>query len=284
MKATVADIIIMMNAIAPPALAEKWDNVGLQVGLAEWNVQKVWVALDPTPQVMAAACKDGVDLLITHHPLIFNPLKSIDLNTTTGRVLHQAIVSKTAIFTAHTNLDAVAGGVNDVLAERIGLKNTIVLAETATACDGSPPITVDNHHGLGRVGELEKEMCLKEFTDIIRENLGLPNVKVAGNPGLPVFKAAVCSGSGSGLMRHFYSSGAQVYISGDIGYHDARDIECANLGLVDIGHFASEQLIVDPVVKRLHEMAIFRKMDLSIKGCTTEKDPFWYINKIVQGE
>ena len=284
MKANVADIITMMDAIAPPALAEKWDNVGLQVGLAEWNVQKIWVALDPTPQVMAAACNNGVDLLITHHPLIFKPLKSIDLNTATGRVVSQAIQNKTAIFTAHTNLDAVVGGVNDVLAERIGLKNTTVLAETATACNGYPQVPPDNHHGLGRVGELEKEMCLTDFTDIVREKLGLATVKVAGNPGLSVFKAAVCSGSGSGLMPHFFSSGAQVYISGDIGYHDARDIECANLGLVDIGHFASEQLIVDPVVKRLQEMAICRKMDLAIEGCTTEKDPFWHINKTVQGK
>jgi dinuclear metal center YbgI/SA1388 family protein len=231
--------------------------------------------------VVDAACNSGVDLLITHHPLIFKPLKSVDLNTAIGRVLYRAIQNKLAIFTAHTNLDAAAGGVNDVLAERIGLKNTTVLAETAMTVDLNSRVAVDGHQGLGRVGELEKEMCLKEFAGIVRETLGLTNIRVAGNPDLSVFKAAVCSGSGSSLMHYFFSSGAQVYISGDIGYHDARDIESANLGLVDIGHFASEQLIVGPVVERLREMAIYRDMDLSIDGCVIEKDPFRHISEIV---
>ena len=373
MKANVADIIAMMNTIAPPDLAEEWDNVGLQVGLAEWNVHKIWIALDPTPQVMAAACDSGVDLLITHHPLIFKPLKAVDLNTAAGSIIHRAIQSRTAVFTAHTNLDAVSGGVNDVLAERIGLKNTTILEETAgaeklklvvyvpekyeqeifrafTECgagvigeysectfrsrgrgsfrpgakavpfsgdtgeinsveevrmealvekrdidatiallksrhpyetmayDVYPLVTAESRHGLGRIGELEKDMCLKDLCVLVRERLGLENLRAAGNPDLRVFKAAICSGSGSGLMSRFFSSGAQVYISGDLGYHDARDVESANLGLMDIGHFASENLIIEPVAKRLRRMAVDSKMDIIVEACMIDRDPFWSID------
>ncbi len=290
MKANVADIIAMMDMIAPPDLAEDWDNVGLQVGLAEWNVDKIWIALDPTPQVMAAACNNHVDLLITHHPLIFKPLKSVDLNKAIGSIINQAIQNKTAIFAAHTNLDTVSGGVNDVLSERIGLMNTTVLVKPAgtgrlnnetKAYDTYPLVTAERHNGLGRVGKLEKDMCLKDFSGVVRERLGLENIRVVGNPGLRVFKAAVCSGSGSGLMGHFFSSGAQVYISGDIGYHNARDVESANLGLIDLGHFASEHLIIDSVVTRLRKMTADSKMDICIEGCTIERDPFWCIDDIV---
>lgn len=272
MKANVADIITMMNTIAPPDLAEKWDNVGLQVGMAEWNVRKIQIALDPTLQVMAAACNSGVDFLITHHPLIFKPLKSVDLNTAIGRVMYQAIQSKTAIFAAHTNLDIVSGGVNDVLADRIGLKNTTILDETAGG-------GAENHQGLGRVGELEEDMRLDDFSRVVKERLGLEKLRVAGNPDLHVFKAAVCSGSGSGLINHFFSSGAQVYISGDLGYHNARDVESENLGLIDIGHFASEHFIIKSVAKRLRKMAFEKKMDIHIEACMMERDPFWNVDE-----
>jgi len=269
MKANVADIITMMDTIAPPDLAENWDNVGLQVGLTEWNVHKIWIALAPAPQVMAAACDSDVDLIVTHHPLIFKPLKSIDLNTAVGSIIRRAIQNKIAIFTAHTNLDAVSGGVNDVLAARIGLKNTSILEETAGGKNS------ESRRGLGRIGELEEEMSLKDFSGIVREKLGLENIRIAGNPDLRVFKAAVCGGSGSGLMNHFFSSGAQVYISGDLGYHNARDVESANLGLIDIGHFASEHLIIDTVVKRLRKMTVDNKMDIGVEACMIEQDPFW---------
>ncbi len=269
MKANVADIITMMDTIAPPDLAENWDNVGLQVGLTEWNVHKIWIALDPAPQVMAAACDSDVDLIVTHHPLIFKPLKSIDLNTAVGSIIRRAIQNKIAIFTAHTNLDAVSGGVNDVLAARIGLKNTSILEETAGEKNS------ESRRGLGRIGELEEEMSLKDFSGIVREKLGLENIRIAGNPDLRVFKAAVCGGSGSGLMNHFFSSGAQVYISGDLGYHNARDVESANLGLIDIGHFASEHLIIDTVVKRLRKMTVDNRMDIGVEACMIEQDPFW---------
>ncbi len=265
MPATIADIIKTMETLAPFCLAEEWDNVGLQVGQMDWPVRTVWIALDPAPDVVAAACSNGVDLLITHHPLIFNPLRSIDFSTPVGSIIHMAGEHRTGIFAAHTNLDNATGGINDVLAYRIGLNNLKVLANARGPEDSQ---------GLGRVGELDKSKELASFALTIKEKLGLKFVKVAGKPDLLVNKVAVCTGSGSSLMDNFFSSGAQVYISGDLRYHDARATEAANLGLIDIGHFASEHLIVDILAERLGKILLETGIDVKVEAYKLENDPF----------
>jgi len=371
MAATVADIIRVMESLAPSSLAEDWDNPGLQVGHKDRLVRAITVALDPLPEVVAAACEQKSDLLITHHPLIFNPLKSLDLNTPVGAVIQKALQHGLAIFSAHTNFDSAAGGLNDILALKIGLENLIPLVpgraaresgmcklavyvpsgyeqkvldalfETAAgkigdysccsfrnkgtgtfrpetgalpfigkigeishtdeirieavvpesdvsdivahirkshpyqtmAYDVYPLLSAERlPEGLGRVGELDRETDLQSFALRIKEILGLRAVKMTGKPDLPVRKAAVCTGSGSGLMRAFFASDAQVYISGDLRYHDARDAEAAGRGLVDIGHFASEHLMVKVLAQRLAE--ILSGTDVSVNACNLEYDPF----------
>lgn len=369
MNATVNDIIKAMERLAPARLAENWDNVGLQVGQRDWPVRTVWVALDPTPDVVAAACKRQVDLLITHHPLIFQPLKSIDPGTPMGGTIASALQHRMAIFAAHTNFDSVAGGLNDLLASRIGIRNIEVLAEPKapenyklvlfvpadyedkileavfktglgrigayTCCsfrnsgigtfrpesgtepftgrideishadelrvevviskadlghvveqirkvhpyevmayDVYPLITPEGGHGLGRVGELDEAVALQALARKIRETLGLASVRVVGRPDLMVRKVAVCTGSGSSLMKEFFLSGAQVYISGDLRYHDARAAEDADLGLIDVGHFGSEHLIVEALSKRLGNGLAEIGMDVEVAACDLEKDPF----------
>ena len=116
MGATVAEIVEIMNQLAPPLLAEEWDNVGLQVGAAQWDVEHIIVALDPSPGVIADAASRKADMVITHHPLIFRPLSSIDFATPTGRSIETAARGKMAVYSAHTNLDSVRGGLNDILA------------------------------------------------------------------------------------------------------------------------------------------------------------------------
>ncbi|MBW2010938.1 MAG: Nif3-like dinuclear metal center hexameric protein, partial [Deltaproteobacteria bacterium] len=128
--------------------------------------------------------------------------------------------------------------------------------------------------GLGRIGELEKSTDLFSFALEIKKNLGLKSVKVAGEPGLKIKKVAVCSGSGSGMMEYFFSSGAQVYISGDLKYHDARDVEAVNLGLIDIGHFESERLIVGVLQKRLQKELSESGFTIKVEACGLEKNPF----------
>ena len=284
MKANISDIIKLLEDIAPSRLAEDWDNVGLQLGKRDWPVRTVWVALDPLPEVVTAACREKVDLLITHHPLIFRPIKNLDFDTPMGTILQRATENHLGILSAHTNLDTAADGINDVLASKIGLKNVKVLGDEikilpsdALDYQVNPLMPVHSGLGLGRIGELEDPLALSDFEISVKEKLGVPHAKVAGPRDLIVSKAAVCSGSGSGLLGHFFSSDAQAYISGDLRYHDARDAEAQNRGLIDIGHFESEQIILEVLTEKLQVRSTQAGLDVTVEACRLEKDPFMII-------
>jgi len=278
MGATLGQIIKIMDQLAPPWLAEEWDNVGLQIGDPRLPVGRIWVALDPSPEVVRAACSKDVDLLITHHPLIFRPLKSIDFGTPAGSIIQMASQHQLSIFCAHTNLDIVRDGVNDVLAKRLGLKHLGVLQPV----NAGEPLNNDNssqvgggaEYGIGRIGSLAKTTSLKSLALVIKEKLKLNFAKVTGNPEMKVSQVAICSGSGSSLMQTFISSAAQVYISGDIRYHDARDAESANRGIIDIGHFPSEHLMVKALAHQLEKILDREGIKIKIEACDIEKDPF----------
>lgn len=275
---TVSDIIKVLDSIAPQALAQAWDNVGLQVGDPGRTVKNIWIALDPTYQVVNAACRQKVDLLVTHHPLIFKPLQSLDFRTPVGSIIDLAVRHDLAIFAAHTNLDSARGGINDILAGRIGLYDLKPLAEFQSGnqirYDVYPLVASDQGAGIGRVGCLESALDLKSLASRIKNKLKLRYLKLSGDPALPVKKVAICSGSGGSLLADFFASGAQVFISGDLRYHDARDVEASNLGLIDIGHFASEHLIVDVLAEKLAGIIADLKMNSIVKACDVEKDPF----------
>jgi len=278
MRATVAKIIKIMDRLAPPLLAEEWDNVGLQIGDPRMPVRRIWIALDASPAVVKAACQKEVDLLITHHPLIFRPLKSIDFETPGGSVIQMAVHRQLAIFSAHTNLDIVQDGVNDVLAHRLGLRNLSVLqpvevAERAKE-DMKPLAGGETEFGIGRIGSLAKEGSFKSLVSLVKKKLKLDFVKVAGDLEMEITQVAICSGSGSSLMQAFLSSKAQAYISGDIHYHDAREAQDANRGIIDIGHFPSEHLMVETLAQQLEKIISKAGIEAEITACTIEKDPF----------
>ena len=278
MAATVAQIIRIMDEVAPPWLAEEWDNVGLQIGDPRLPVRRIWVALDPGPEVVKAACEKKVDLLITHHPLIFRPLNSIDFDTPGGSIIQMAAHHQLAIFSAHTNLDIVRDGVNDVLAQRLGLRHLAMLQPVHAGKRSKEDISMltggETEHGIGRIGSLAKAGSLKSLVSMVKSKLKLDFVKVAGNPAMKVTRVAICSGSGSSLMQTFLSSKAQAYISGDIHYHDAREAETANRAIIDIGHFPSEHLMVDALAQQLESIISKAGIEAEIIACTIEKDPF----------
>ena len=281
MQATVAQVIEIMDRLVPPWLAEEWDNVGLQIGNPRLPVQRIWIALDPSVEVIEAACKNKVDLLITHHPLIFRPLKSIDFDTPGGSIIQMAAQHHLAIFSAHTNFDIVSDGVNDILAQRLGIKQLEILQlikveasaqkEVGSCADG------EVLYGIGRIGVLDKPRSLKALVSMVKKKLKLNFVKVAGDPKIKITRVALCSGSGSSLMPAFLSSEADVYISGDIHYHNARDAESVQRAIIDIGHFASEHLMVEALAQRLEQLITEAGISAKIKACTFEKDPFRFL-------
>lgn len=264
MRVNVADIIGLMNRLAPPNLAEAWDNSGLQVGDPTWQVKKVWVALDPLPEVVEKACAADVDLLITHHPLIMTPFKSLDLSLNPGRIINRAIASRLALFCAHTNFDSVGEGLNDILCERLGLADVKPLEEKE---DGVL-------EGIGRIGSLPSAQPLEIFAGQVKTDLGLNWLRLVGDPAMTVKTVAVCTGSGGSLMDLFLATDADVYVTGDLKYHNARDAEAAGRALLDIGHFPSEHLMVKPLAERLQTLLDETGAQVAVEACDFEKDPF----------
>jgi len=140
--------------------------------------------------------------------------------------------------------------------------------------DVYPLNALEQETGIGRVGSLDSAVDLKTLAQMIKTKLKLGHVKYAGDPALSVKTVAVCSGSGASLLADFFTSGAQVFVSGDLRYHDARDAEFAGLVLIDIGHFHSEHFIVEALAKRLAGIFADSEMNLTVNACDLEKDPF----------
>ncbi len=264
MTATVEDIMAGLEHVAPGRLAEDWDNVGLQVGHPEWPAGRVLVALDPTPTVVAEAIRDGIQVIVTHHPLIFRPLRNLNLSTVTGALIQRLIEARVAVITAHTNLDSVPGGVNDVLVDRLDLQAVTVLQ----------PFADDARAGLGRVGHLPQPVVFETLVRDVKTRLGLSQIRYAGQPQKDVQRVAVCSGSGGSLVNLFLASEADVYVTGDVRYHDARDIEAHGRGVIDIGHFESEAVIIQHLAQRLSEWLTHRGLEATVLGATCEVTPF----------
>ncbi|VVS94381.1 Nif3-like dinuclear metal center hexameric protein [Desulfoluna spongiiphila] len=376
MSATVSEIISMMEELAPSSLAEDWDNVGLQVGRTDRTVTRIHIALDPTPEVVAKACDDGAEMLITHHPLIFAPLKNLDLATPLGEIIARSVSSSLAIYSAHTNLDSAPDGLNDAFSRMIGIdpsgplvpsvdsetvklvffvpeeyrhkvmkalfsggagaigkysccsfssagRGTYMPSGDAEPFEGSagkmscvdevrveavvkrsrldhvlsvvrevhPYETMEYNiypllrtadadasgAGLGRVGALAAPMTLAELAQRVKEVLGLPAVKMVGDPGMTIRRAAVCTGSGASLMKAFYRSGADVYVSGELKYHDAHTVLEKGKGLVDAGHFGTEHFACGLLARALKEKIRERGLAVEVVASDIEKDPFAFV-------
>lgn len=235
-------LLAVLEEIAASSLAESWDNVGLMVGNPEQEVTGVLVALDFTEDLLAEAEQCGCNVVVTHHPLIFKPLQAVRTDQVTGRLLARALASGVAVVSCHTNLDKVAGGVNDVLAQRLGLDDCRVLA----ADPNSPAGT-----GFGRIGDLPATISFTEFIDKLLGVLAVPAVRVAGVVPEKLSTLAVCGGSGSELAETAREAGAQLFVTGEVKHSTARWAEAAGFCVIDAGHYATEQLVVPSLVKAI---------------------------------
>jgi dinuclear metal center YbgI/SA1388 family protein len=264
MATCVGDVLRALEQLAPSRLAEEWDNVGLQVGREDWPVGRVLVALDVSPVVIEEALGQQAQMLVTHHPLIFRPLHALDLGSPSGRMLDTLVQKRLAVAAAHTNLDSVCGGVNDLLARGVGLVAATVLQ----------PDAVDGSSGFGRVGCLSAPTTLAALAARIKTLLGLEAVRLAGRPDLPVRRVAVCSGSGGGLLPAFWQSTAEAFVSGDLRYHDAREAELRDRGLIDIGHYESEALVLEALAQDLAARLARTGDAVEVRVSRVEMPPF----------
>ncbi len=269
MPLTVKKLINIINTFAPFELAENWDNSGLQAGNPDWTIKKIMVSLDVTMEVMEEAKAWGADLVLTHHPLMISPEKSIDFGKMPGSAIALAAREKISILSAHTNLDKAIDGLNDYFAKIIGINCNEPLHR-----DEHPGRSIDGIQGIGRIGQLNSVLSFSELILQVKERLGLEQLRITGDLNLQVKKIALCTGSGGSLVELFLGSSAEVYITGDVKYHEARQIEMGHKGLIDVGHFASEIIVVDLLERRLQQALPSVGYDIKVKGFKKEKDPF----------
>ena len=227
----VKEIISVIESFAPLSIQESWDNSGLCVGSPEDEVTSVLMGLDCTPQLVDEAVACGADMIITHHPLIFSGLKKITPDNQVGEAVIKAIKAGIAIYAAHTSADKVIAGVSGAMAARLGLKDVHILDE-----DGEGT-------GLGVVGNLPEPLSAAEMTALVKERFGLKVLKSSRPFDGTISRVAMCGGSGGSLIGEARKSGAQLYISGDISYHNFFTED--GFMIMDIGHYESEIEIVD---------------------------------------
>lgn len=230
------DIIKYFESKFPKDLAYEWDNVGIQVGTLNIPAKKVLITLDVTKEVIKEAIDKKVNMVISHHPLMFNPLDKIIFDTPRGWIIKNLIKHNITVYSAHTNYDTAEGGMNDEFARILGLKNIKLMDE------------VD---GIGRYGDIET-INIKDFIKAIKEKLNLENIKVIGSVSRGISRVGISGGSGSKHMYQAKMKGCDVYLTGDVTYHTALDATSLGLTVIDIGHHA-EKIFVDAVYNFLTE-------------------------------
>ena len=241
---TVQHVMSIMERLAPRRLAEDWDNPGLLVGSPEQEVTGIITCLDVSDTVLQQALAHGANLIISHHPLIFHAQKAIRTDQPLGGLLAKLLQNNIAVFAAHTNLDIAEGGVNDVLAQKIGLEKLASFVITNQDPDGTT-------HSLGRTGYLPQPMTIADFAAHVREALPCTHLRYTDAGPRPVRKIALCSGAGAEYIARAARLGADCYLTGDVRYHDAQHAAALGIHLIDAGHFATEFPIAAALAARL---------------------------------
>ena len=369
MALSLAQVSSLINKLAPKGLAADWDNVGLQVGSYKQEVEKILVALDVNEEVMSEAIENDVDLILSHHPFIFSDLSAIKFDTAVGVLIQKAVKNDIAIYSAHTNYDIAPEGLNDFLADKLGVKDTTPLQVTEVqtlkklvvfvpedalekvreglgeagagyigdysytsfyqsgtgsfkplagsnpyqgekeelnqvteyrletiveeeiltkvidrlkevhpyeevAYDIYPVENRGTEFGLGRIGYLETEVNLSDYIELLKSELNLDRVEFVGNLTAEISKVALCSGSGADFIKTASAQGADLYITGDVKYHEAQLAEELDLNLIDAGHYGTEKIMRAGMTDYLAEKVTTDKLDLEIIKSKINTNPF----------
>jgi len=245
------DIISFMEELAPTETAEDWDNVGLLCGDARSSVKKLMLCLDASSSVIEEAVHENIDLLISHHPLIFKSMKRIVESDFKGSLLSKLIKNDISLYSAHTNLDVAVQGVNQRLAESLQLTDIITLKNIKT-------------------GLLESEPTIGAFIETIKIKLNVRNIRFIGALTGKVKKVAVFCGSFDGDLETVRNTAADVLVTGDIKYHTAMDAQEMGMCIIDAGHFNTEKIVLPHLVKLISS----KFPDIHVLQASVEKDPF----------
>ncbi len=229
---TVKNIYDYINSFAPFDTQEEWDNSGFLIGDFRKEVKKCVLSLDGTKDVVQFACDIGADLIITHHPMIFSGLKNLEA----GAPAFECVKNGISVISAHTNYDKADGGVNDVLCQRLGIKNTY-------RCE----------NGFLTVGEIENEMSIDDFAQFVGDTLGSAGLRYTDTEKA-IKRVAVCGGAGESEFIDEASSVADCYVTGDCKYHEMLGASEKGFAVISAGHFETEIISIIELKSKLEKI------------------------------
>ena len=249
---------IKLNDLLKPDTSYEWDNSGLLIGEMQKDIKSVMITLEIDEKVMKDAIDKKVDMIISHHPLIFKPKKNLKNSEKNSLIIMNLIKNDIAVYAAHTNYDIIKEGLNDYLAKLIGLTDIETLYS-----DGEPKI--------GRFGILKNKMDTEEFADHVSRTAGIKHLRIVKGNEKPVEKIGLVTGAGIEYINNAIDSGCDTFVTGDVKYHEAQHAKELGINILDIGHYASEIHFNDSMKEFLE-----RNLDAKLRFVVTDKleDPF----------
>lgn len=233
----------MIYEICPSALSEDWDNCGFQICFGEKEVRKVLVALEVTDAVIDEAVKQEADMILTHHPLLFNGIKAIDDKNIIGNHIIRLVQEQISVYSCHTDFDKLDGGNNDYFGKILKMNNI-------SKIDGDV-------QGFCRKGVLPEEMTPEQLKKHLAKCLGIADefIRVAGNPEKKIRECAWCTGAGSDFIETAFADGCQCYITGDLKYHEIQEADFYGRTVIDAGHYGTEKIFTPNMAEKLRNLA-----------------------------
>ena len=264
MSIVVSDIVHFLESLAAPSLAEDWDNVGLLLGDAGGSIDSVMTCLTLTPDVGAEAVQRKAGLVVTHHPILFRAVKRLTTETPEGRMLLELVRAQVAVYSPHTSFDNGNGGINQWLAKELGLESIAPLRPR----EESPAA------GSGRWGELAEPLAWEEFEKRVLERFRLRQMQAVGGEGRTVRRVGIACGAAAEFLHDAHRLGCEAFITGEARFHACLEARMLGVGLVLLGHYASER----PAMEMLAERLAGKFPDLTIWPSQEESDPISWIS------
>lgn len=261
----VADIQQYLVHLAPPDLAESWDNVGLLTGDPAQPVKQILTCLTLTPDVAAEAIAAGVDLIISHHPILFRPVQQITSTSIEGKMLLDLIQAKIAVYSPHTSYDSGERGINWQLATLLGLEEIGVLRPL----DSPGESAASQERGAGRFGTLPAEFTLPQLNQLIKQALKISALQFVGDPDLRISKIGIACGAAAEFLRDAHRHGCQALLTGEARFHACLEARSLGMALILPGHYATER----PAMEQMAELLQQQFPDLKITASQQETDP-----------
>lgn len=271
MAVKLMDLIGLIETMAPLNLKEAWDNPGLAVGDPSQMIERVLVGMDVTLELLQEAETVGAQLVLTHHPLLFQRPDSITPQTLAGRKILELVRSGRSAYSAHTNLDVAKEGMNDRLMQLLGFTDWKILS------------SADGVTGIGRICDVEG-LTLGELSLRAARALDLSSVRTCGDPYARIRRVAVINGSGADMIQEAAAQAADCVITADTKYHEVLDAAEAGIAIIDPGHFASEWKVFQLIMQDVAQHAQQELGNVEFIISRTARDPYRTISAGVEPE